>query len=590
MTPEGGGARFYSTAEFNQRLDLIRHLIRNSDRTLLIRGDSGVGKSTLLAYLQRLADAEWQICRIDATPMLQPDQLLHQLALCLKVVPDAEGLLRRLQRQIEDLYQTGRLPLILVDDAQLLPLPSLILLFRLQERTGHGVLPLRLVLSAVPEIDDVLRTPQLQAMNAQSVQQIDLLPLNLQQTVQLAQQIIQGEGGNGATMPSDSQLARIHRESRGLPGEVERLAQQLASGKASVPRAGRVTGMPRSVLAGAAVLLLLIVLTLIYQDQINALFQGKEPNDESPLASAMDDQRIVPLTLPERPETEAEEPAVSEAAAKQLRGDPMTVDIPAAIPPGLALPELDLPAEPSPAAIVDESIVSKPAAEVAPPADAPVRSVQGPAEAEGVPGAVPLPPLLAEADVARSASAAPVDELSTTESVGEKAVAAKTALRQVPAEIPAVGTGAETPPPEAKPAAAPVLDRARPVTTAKGKETAKIVAEPVTSPAQPAPVSAPGRNDEVWLLQQNPARFTLQLLGVQDGKSARAFIRQHHLQGKATYFRTSRNGRPWFSVVYGVYDNRGEAVTARSRLPGKLANSGVWPRTLASVQEAIRTR
>ena len=146
------------------------------------------------------------------------------------------------------------------------------------------------------------------------------------------------------------------------------------------------------------------------------------------------------------------------------------------------------------------------------------------------------------------------------------------------------------PPPEAKPAAAPVLDRSQPVTTDAGKEAAKVVVEPVVRPASPAPVSTPDRNDEAWLLQQRPARFTLQLVGVQDEQSARAFIRQHHLQGAATYFRTSRNGRPWFSVVYGVYANRGEAVAARSRLPRKLAKSGVWPRTLASVQEAIRTR
>jgi len=581
--PEGEGARFYSSAEFNQRLDLIRHLIRNSDRTLLIRGEDGVGKSMLLAWLQRLADAEWQICRIDANPMLQPDQLLHQLALCLMVKPDAADLLRRLQRQIEDLYQTGRLPLILVDDAHQLPLTSLIVLFRLQERSGQGVLPLRLVLFAIPQIDDVLRTPQLQAMNAQSVQQIDLLPLNLRQTEQLVQQVIQGEVGANAVMPSDSQLTRIHRESRGLPGQVEHLARRLSHGRRQAPanaasRTGWLIGIPRSVLAGAAILLLLIVLTLIYQDPINALFQGEGVKDQPPLAGSMEDQRIVPLLLPDRPGADIEQPALSEAAPAQSPGEPMTTDIPAAIPPGLTLPELNLPAEPEPAVVAVEPVAA-----------AAIDSTQSPEAAKGEPGAVPLAQGAAEAELTPPAGAAPVDELSRPGPGVEKTAAAPSLSDQTTVEKPPPVTKVDAPESRTeKTLAAPVQDRSLAVATAAEEATGK--AEPATRPAPPTPVRTPGRKDEAWLLQQNPGRFTLQLVGVQDEKSARAFIRQHQLQGAATYFRTTRNGHPWFSVVYGVYPGRGEAVAARSRLPGKLAKAGAWPRTLASVQEAIRSR
>ncbi|MCB1753839.1 MAG: SPOR domain-containing protein, partial [Gammaproteobacteria bacterium] len=58
--------------------------------------------------------------------------------------------------------------------------------------------------------------------------------------------------------------------------------------------------------------------------------------------------------------------------------------------------------------------------------------------------------------------------------------------------------------------------------------------------------------------------------------------------GNAAYFRTKSNGRPWFPVLYGLYPSRSAAVAARAKLPGKLATKDVWPRSMASVHQAIK--
>jgi DamX protein len=90
------------------------------------------------------------------------------------------------------------------------------------------------------------------------------------------------------------------------------------------------------------------------------------------------------------------------------------------------------------------------------------------------------------------------------------------------------------------------------------------------------------------LLQQNSSAYTLQLIGLQEQEAVERFVRTHGLQGSCAYFRSLRNGRPWFSVVYGIYPDREGAVAGRSKLPAALRGTGVWPRSLASVQQAIQ--
>jgi DamX protein len=88
-------------------------------------------------------------------------------------------------------------------------------------------------------------------------------------------------------------------------------------------------------------------------------------------------------------------------------------------------------------------------------------------------------------------------------------------------------------------------------------------------------------------LTQSPVAYTLQLVAVRDEPAARRFIEQHRLQGDIAYFKTTRSGRPWYSVIHGVYGDRSSALKSRETLPPALRNSGVWPRTFASVQAAM---
>lgn len=90
-----------------------------------------------------------------------------------------------------------------------------------------------------------------------------------------------------------------------------------------------------------------------------------------------------------------------------------------------------------------------------------------------------------------------------------------------------------------------------------------------------------------WFLEQNPWHYTIQLLGSANRSSLNSFVNRHHLQGKASYFKTRRNDKDWYVLVYGVYPSEQTARQALAELPAALKSTSPWPRILGSVHTAI---
>ncbi|MCG8429433.1 MAG: hypothetical protein MI754_18945 [Chromatiales bacterium] len=72
----------FLSSELTQKTNLLLHLTENSDRIALIKGADKSGKSTFLSYFVANAPSNWLVCRINADPLMQPDQLLGLLGDC----------------------------------------------------------------------------------------------------------------------------------------------------------------------------------------------------------------------------------------------------------------------------------------------------------------------------------------------------------------------------------------------------------------------------------------------------------------------------------------------------------------------------
>ena len=231
-------SEYFSTLETAQRLDLLRHLIENSELVPLVRSPGGMGKSLLAERLQQLAPDNWLVCRFEASASLSPVHLLMHVARCIGWADMKGDPMQGLIARFESLREKGTTPVLLVDDAHLLPPTSLITLLRLYEHQLTGNPLVSIVLFANEQIDMLLSTPQLQIMSPQAIQVIDLLPFNREDATAYMQFLLQSEGLPADLKLDDQRLTRIYRETGGVPGLLRQaILDAISEGENPAPRA-----------------------------------------------------------------------------------------------------------------------------------------------------------------------------------------------------------------------------------------------------------------------------------------------------------------------------------------------------------------
>ena len=129
-----------------------------------------------------------------------------------------------------------------------------------------------------------------------------------------------------------------------------------------------------------------------------------------------------------------------------------------------------------------------------------------------------------------------------------------------------------------------------PVTTPNTTSVSPPVKPTADSPAsekkQAESNSEPKGND--WVIKQNPAHFTLQLVAGRQQQTITNFIKKYKLSGNLIYFSSSRNGRVWHNLAYGIYPDRQSANQAIKKLPASLATVKPWIRQIKTIQSEIR--
>ena len=109
----------------------------------------------------------------------------------------------------------------------------------------------------------------------------------------------------------------------------------------------------------------------------------------------------------------------------------------------------------------------------------------------------------------------------------------------------------------------------------------------VASTSTSVPASSEMGKGNEWLLQQNPWRYTIQLLGSEQEKSLQEFIRQNKIENRTSVIRAQLNGKDWYVLILGNYPDEKTARTELTQLPTALKKTSPWPRTLGSLQAAV---
>lgn len=126
-------------------------------------------------------------------------------------------------------------------------------------------------------------------------------------------------------------------------------------------------------------------------------------------------------------------------------------------------------------------------------------------------------------------------------------------------------------------------------TAAKTNTPATQQTETTTRIASTKPSLTKQQDASDWLLQQPASHLAIQLAGVTDATRVEEFFAHHALGAELRYFQALRKDKPWYSLIYGNFDNKEAALKALAEVKQKTGIEGAWLRSYRHIQEAIRS-
>jgi septal ring-binding cell division protein DamX len=125
--------------------------------------------------------------------------------------------------------------------------------------------------------------------------------------------------------------------------------------------------------------------------------------------------------------------------------------------------------------------------------------------------------------------------------------------------------------------------------TASHKVKTKLASSKTSSTVERRKSSnSPISLDKTWL-NAHQHNYTIELFNTKFEQHAQQFIRNNHLQGKATYYRAETSVGPRYRVIYGNYSTAKEAELAIQKLPNTLIMLHPWTRSFGKIQAEMKS-
>ncbi len=215
----------YESDQHKEALARLEYAVEEKELALLV-GDIGSGKTTLSrALIDRIGESRPIILLIN--PRLTPTQLLRSIAAGLGIDPPPRyrnELLDRIHTRLFELYEQSREPVLIIDEAQLIPSKQtfdeirLLTNFQLDDQNLLSVL-----LIGQPELEVRLERSAYAALRQRIGMRYRLGPLNEEDTARYIEHRIHVAGGKRNPFSAEA-IREIHLVSGGIPRVINTLA------------------------------------------------------------------------------------------------------------------------------------------------------------------------------------------------------------------------------------------------------------------------------------------------------------------------------------------------------------------------------
>lgn len=210
-----------------EALSNLEYGIASRKGITLLLGEAGSGKTTLIR-----AAVEKQPHRVHCVHLNNPaltrtefvEMLAKRFELSARASESKTGLLLELEELLRRRRWSGEASVLIVDEAQSLPLDLLEEVRLLANIETDEEKLLCVIMAGQPELADKLNAPTLRQLKQRVALRCELRPLTLQETAAYIAGRIRAAGGQGAQVFTRDAVSLIHDRSKGLPRSVNVIA------------------------------------------------------------------------------------------------------------------------------------------------------------------------------------------------------------------------------------------------------------------------------------------------------------------------------------------------------------------------------
>ncbi len=228
LTPDP--AFWFDTTTHRKAMAYLGYGLSQGEGFIVITGDPGAGKTTLVGHLMETIDRErLNVIKI-VTTQIEAEDLLHMVAAGLGI--DSAGLVKAqmlagIEKGLHATARAGKRTLLIVDEAQALPIASLEELRMLSNFQAGGYPLLQIFLLGQPEFRARLADPKLEQLRQRVIAMHQLDGIQAEELEPYLIHRLSVVGWRGRPRFTNDAVAAIHRWSGGVPRKVNQLAGRV---------------------------------------------------------------------------------------------------------------------------------------------------------------------------------------------------------------------------------------------------------------------------------------------------------------------------------------------------------------------------
>jgi len=222
---------WFDTATHRKAMAYLGYGLSQGEGFIVITGDVGAGKTTLVGHLMATIDRErLNVIKIVST-QIEADDLLRLVAEGLDVDPHTMSkaqLLSAIERGLHAVARSGRRTLLIVDEAQALPVSALEELRMLSNFQAGGHALLQIFLLGQPEFRARLNgSERLEQLRQRVIAIHHLDPMGAEEVEPYMMHRLGVVGWRGQPRFTDDAFAAFHRATAGVPRRLNQLAGRV---------------------------------------------------------------------------------------------------------------------------------------------------------------------------------------------------------------------------------------------------------------------------------------------------------------------------------------------------------------------------